>query len=664
MRDTIHRLIQIFVHRIPLNQPFMLRNVTTNGYLSWRTNPKQHLQQQQQQQQHLATTNRAHDSGYDNSTSTQSATHNNNIDHQQIASTLFSTLSLDMMKTTNSFCIWNFSDNSVSPGASSSRQTPFSTKATPRKYVRCGSQLYLKPSMPSSINKDIILTRSTSASSATSSSSSVSTTDNPLQPRVWDLYVEKASRVRSVEFLEKYALAQEASSRHQWTVETPDLGLDMDDDFSTDGHLNVDIAIGRQKPILNQEIISLRQILYLCSVHSQISYSPSTQQRRSVNNASHSPPIVIPSPVPPGAAGVMAMLRKISSDNADDDFTFSHPSTSVARSHSKRKSNTTTAPINNTSSSSSSTLHLNSAASNNSAITLPYYNLHTYTVLPPPLVTASTVSVSLSPTLTYPSSLSASPSQHNFNPVLAKEHSLISGPEESYWVIELLPNGSGDPTDLGRDVGGMNTNSKSNSIVFDTPSLSNKPLDQDKQKHIGPAISHSFISNTTENWQHNTTGPMRLKMVMSSDTLRDDAMSAMTSSPTQHGSHSTMRRVQSYSSVHDAHYIHQQHQQQQQQYECQQHHVSLPGIDGQEDNNMGINRISTTREEFVQSQQPPLSPMVSSSSPLSPIPQQYTAAPNIQPYLRLYAAKQNNKTWSHFIKHSTLANLKRWLKTE
>ncbi|CAO3592854.1 unnamed protein product [Absidia cylindrospora] len=634
MRDPIRRLIQIFVHRIPLNQPFMLRSVSTNGYLSWRTNPKQ-----QQQQQHHTPTTRAHDSGYDNSTSTQSTAQSSNEDHQQIASTLFSTISLDMMKTTNSFCIWKFSDSS----ASSSRQAPFSTKATPRKYVRCGSQLYLQPNMHPSINKDIILTRSTSASSATSSS----ITDNSLQPRVWDLFVEKASRVRSVEFLEKYALTHESSSQHQWTVETPDLGLDMDDDFSTDGHLNVDIAIGRQKPILNQEIISLRQILYLCSVHNQISYSPSTQLRRSVNNPSQSPPIVIPSPVPPGAAGVMAMIRKISSDNDDDDLIFSHPSTSVARSDSKRKNNSTTA---------SSTSHLNSATSNTSVVTLPYYNLHTYTVLPPPLVTASTVSVSLSPTLTYPSSLSASPSQHSFNPVLAKEHSLISGPEESYWVIELLPDGGGDPTNLGR----MNTNS--NNIALSL----NEPLNQGKQKHAGPAMSHSvIISNTTKNWQRKTTGLMRLKMVMSSDTLRDDAMSEMADSPSHHGSYSTMRRVQSYSSVHDSHYLHQQQQQQQQQ-QCHYHHVSLPGLDGQEDNNGGINTIVNINQhgETIATTRDPLSPMVSSSSPLSPIPQQYTAAPNIQPYLRLYASKQNNKTWSHFIKHSTLANLKRWLRTE
>jgi hypothetical protein len=109
--------------------------------------------------------------------------------------------------------------------------------------------------------------------------------------------------------------------------------------------------------------------------------------------------------------------------------------------------------------------------------------------------------------------------------------------------------------------------------------------------------------------------------------------------------------VQSYSSVHDAHYL-QQQQQQQQHRQQQQYHYDQEPITGFGNNN----------DDTMTSVPLPL-------SSTSPIPHhqvivQDTVAPNIQPYLRLYTSKQNNRTWSHFIKHSTWANLKRWLKTE
>ncbi|KAI9494023.1 hypothetical protein BDB00DRAFT_787463 [Zychaea mexicana] len=47
--------------------------------------------------------------------------------------------------------------------------------------------------------------------------------------------------------------------QHQWTIELQGLGLEHDDIISTDMGRNVDIEIGRRKPILHGDIIALRQ---------------------------------------------------------------------------------------------------------------------------------------------------------------------------------------------------------------------------------------------------------------------------------------------------------------------------------------------------------------------------------------------------------------------
>ncbi|KAI8339884.1 hypothetical protein BC941DRAFT_418819 [Chlamydoabsidia padenii] len=670
MRDSIHHLIKIFVHRIPINQPFMLRSVSTNGYLSWRSNPKQqrNVNVHQHQQQN---------SDYNNSSSHSSplVPNNHNSDLQQKAPVLFSTLPLDEMKSTNSYCVWKFSDNIglLDLHLSPSRQAHYWTTSGVTKYVRCGSQLYLSPCLPPTLhNKDIILTRSNSTSISPTASSSTSLplsgADTSVRRRGWDLYVEKAARVRSVEFLDKQHSEHESLQQHQWTVETPDLGLDLDDDFSTDGHLNVDIAIGRQKPILDQEIISLRQILYLCSVYNQIPRATSTQQtkRRSTNNnnnTSQLPPIIIPSPVPPAAAGVMAMFRDISNNDDDDKRAFSHPSANVGQSQSHYKQNKGT--INDTtnllvtSSSSSREPH----ATNTSGSTLPYYNLHTYTVLPPPLVTTSCITTTT--LLPNSLSLSSSPCQQYFNPVLAKEHSLINGPEESYWIIELLSKDEdkrntlitkGTSTDNRQKQSGKFTNGYSTNHPL--PSGSQEPI---STKRIGFRATQTMINKG----RYATPSPLRLKMVMSSDTLRDDAKEEMLGGSNDEA---TLRRVQSFSSVHD-------HAQQHRQYLDRLGDLTdqdvYNGRNSNNNNNNNNNNDTTTETTPIHTGSTLVA--VNSVTASSPSSLQQRIIPNgllhlnatgdIQPYLQLYVAKQNSKTWSHIIKHSTLANIKRWLKT-
>ncbi|SAM00355.1 hypothetical protein [Absidia glauca] len=639
MRDSIHHLITIFVHRIPINQPFMLRSVSTNGYLSWRLNPKQ--QNTNGHQQHSGDISTALHSS---TLQSVSANHHSYI-QQKAAPVIFSTLPLGGMKATNSLCVWQFSDKDKTIDLESPllRETRLSTTPAPIKYVRCGSQLYLTPCIPPNTqNSGIVLTSSNSSPSSGAESST--------GRRGWDLYVEKAARVRSLEFFDTHQLSEDGSAQHQWTVESPDLGLDLDDDFSTDGHLNVDIAIGRRKPILDQEIISLRQILYLCSVYNQIPRTPSTQQtkRRPTNNTSQSPPIVIPSPVPPAAAGVMAMFRKSTSNDDDDKRAFSNPSTSLGNSHHKRNRNrttiaatTSTAPLllppPPPSSSATKALSSNPASTHSSISTLPYYNLHTYTVLPAPLVSSSCLTTPLSPGFPspHPSSLPASPYQHYMNPVLAKEHSLINGPEESYWVIELLSKGENKR---------RQTLASGDSTAFGSPS---------KERLLtGPSVQFRATPAGIENIRPDTT-PLRLKMVVSSETLRSNAR--------EETSNHTLRRTQSFSSVHD----------------LQQPSLGMvPGITNGRNryhvdhSKHNSNDDNDTADETAQI--PPASPMAALSPSLSaPLQQciipdglfQAKATDNIQPYLQLYVAKQNSKTWSHFIKHSSLANIKRWLKT-
>lgn len=610
-----------------MNQPFMLRSVNTNDYLSWRLNPKQ--QNTNGHQQHSGDIPSALDS------STLPANQKSDL-HQKAPSVIFSTLPLDGMKATNSFCVWQFSDRDRAIDF----ETRFSTTPAPTKYVRCGSQLYLTPCIPPNTrNTEIILTRSNSPPSSAAESST--------RRRGWDLYVEKTARVRSLEFFDTRQHSEGGFSQHQWTVETPDLGLDLDDDFSTDGHLNVDIAIGRQKPILDREIISLRQILYLCSVYNQIPRTPSTQQtkRRSTNNTSQSPPIVIPSPVPPAAAGIMAMFRKDTSNDDDDKRAFSNPSSSLGNSHDKRNKNRTSIGASTSANPllisppsvlATEALSTNPASTHSSISTLPYYNLHTYTVLPAPLVSSSCIATPLSQGFPsqYPSSLSASPYQHYLNPVLAKEHSLINGPEESYWIIELLSKGENK-----RDL----TATSGYSTTLESPS---------KERLVaGSSVKFGATQADIENLRPDKT-PIRLKTVVSSDTLRNTSREEI--------NNYTLRRTLSFSSVHDL---------QQPQSSLGMVPVIIKGKSGYyADHSMQNDNEETGETVHI----PTASPMIALSPSLSaPLHQhiipdglfQTKATDSIQPYLQLYVAKQNNKTWSHFIKHSSLANIKRWLKT-
>lgn len=71
------------------------------------------------------------------------------------------------------------------------------------------------------------------------------------------------SRLRSLDLIIPSDVADEEAL--MWLVDLPGLGLGRDDASSTDEGLNMDILIGRCRPVLHRDIIALRQILYLCA---------------------------------------------------------------------------------------------------------------------------------------------------------------------------------------------------------------------------------------------------------------------------------------------------------------------------------------------------------------------------------------------------------------
>jgi hypothetical protein len=99
-------------------------------------------------------------------------------------------------------------------------------------FLRCGSTVYLSPL---DTDGSTILTRSSKGD----------------------------SRLRSLDLITPSVDADEEAM--MWLVDLPGLGLGRDDASSTDEGLNMDILIGRCRPVLHRDIIALRQILYLCA---------------------------------------------------------------------------------------------------------------------------------------------------------------------------------------------------------------------------------------------------------------------------------------------------------------------------------------------------------------------------------------------------------------
>ncbi|KAI9323267.1 hypothetical protein BX666DRAFT_1873331 [Dichotomocladium elegans] len=77
-----------------------------------------------------------------------------------------------------------------------------------------------------------------------------------------DLSQQDQGKIRSLRLVDPSINSQE---EHRWVIEMENLGMEYDDDLATHASKNVDIAIGRRRPILHGDSISLRQYHYLCS---------------------------------------------------------------------------------------------------------------------------------------------------------------------------------------------------------------------------------------------------------------------------------------------------------------------------------------------------------------------------------------------------------------
>ncbi|KAI9302790.1 hypothetical protein BJ944DRAFT_289889 [Cunninghamella echinulata] len=663
MRNVIYQLIKQFVHRIPFNTPFLLRNISTGGYLCWRRNIRQQVQQvqqlqQQQQQVHEHTTSKQ--------------------ENHQHKPYLFATLPIADVNI-QSFT-WKFTNTIPNNASHLHQKNPKQIE----KYVRCGSQLYLS-SFDTQQNKSHQPILPSSPPSSLSHQILTSNLSDGIKSLHWNPILEKTTRVRSLEFTNLSTptdVPLQQQQQHCWTIESPDLGLDHDDDISTDGHLNVDIVIGRLKPILHKEIISLRQILYLCSVNNQVSRSSSlTQGIHQSNTPAHpnhrhrhrhknmdeceSPPFLgIPSPVPPAAAAVMAMVQHDLFEESSPDSYLNNNNDSITNNFNMSMNQQQRFDESNIISS-NSTLPLTSTTANTSQTSLPFYNLQTYTVLSnPSKVFSPMISPSHSTSPLLPTQQKQKQQhQHSLNPVLAKERALISELEESYWMIELYSQFEKDQHEQLQQQ--QHLHHHHNSI------LPKQQQQQNKGKQRLQLNDHR---------EPNTKQP-QLKMVMSLDTLREDAQNnkQMDNTFNNGDDNGSLRRVQSFSSVYDQQFNQKQQEEQQnnnsstfqrfagmliEKNETKKHNYNH----SHHNNNNNSNNNNDNR---IQPQQQDLNTSTSTNTyiykdqfMLTGGIAQERAHHKVQPYLRLYAAKQNNKTWSHFFKQSSLTNVKRWLKSE
>lgn len=248
-RDIVLEMINSFVHRIPSHHPIKLRSLSTGGYLSWRAQP------------HHATAA--------NTKMTTSSSPSSSLSSSAAGATvLFATCPLAAMAATQSQYLWRLD-----------WALPFDEKRVDMEahyaggYIRCGSRVYLYPASTTCHTNDKqhrsstttkLLTRSSPVTSTTATSHVTQDQQHPAA----------AERLRSLELL---AIGQGRQCReHQWTIEMENLGLEYEDDLAADTSRNVDVAIGRRRPVLHGDIIALRQVHYLCSLASPTTSSSSS----------------------------------------------------------------------------------------------------------------------------------------------------------------------------------------------------------------------------------------------------------------------------------------------------------------------------------------------------------------------------------------------------
>lgn len=208
LRDRIVEIVQHRANRILAQRPFRLRNCCTEGYLSWR------IMQ-----------NRSTD----------------------LPSIRFASVPKEMISTGKHSALWRFVwDTDKTRIASPTVDLSNIKKIADKHSIKCGSQVYLQPAL---------MTTTLSGSLITTDRLVLSKIINDIQPSI----------LGGVELVDPSSTLFTSSTDgdedpRRWTVELPGLEL-----ASTDEDLNIDINLLKMKPIQKNELISLRQVLYLCS---------------------------------------------------------------------------------------------------------------------------------------------------------------------------------------------------------------------------------------------------------------------------------------------------------------------------------------------------------------------------------------------------------------
>ncbi|KAI9284137.1 hypothetical protein BC943DRAFT_85182 [Umbelopsis sp. AD052] len=208
LRDRIVDIVQFKANRILVNRPFQLHNCYTEGYLSWR------LVQQR-------------------------------ITDPPVVR--FASIPNEMVSNGKHNTLWKFvwsADHSRM--ASPTLDMNNIKKITDKHSIKSGSQVYLQPALMNTTSNAQYLPMNRLI---------LSRILTDMQPSV----------IGGVEFLDALApmdipIAEGEEDPRRWTLELP--GLDL---ASTDEDLNIDIKLLKMKPIQNNELLALRQVLYLCS---------------------------------------------------------------------------------------------------------------------------------------------------------------------------------------------------------------------------------------------------------------------------------------------------------------------------------------------------------------------------------------------------------------
>ncbi|KAI8071708.1 hypothetical protein BC940DRAFT_155626 [Gongronella butleri] len=248
-RRKIEHVIQACLYRVPLHRPFKLRHQASHRYLCWSADAAGTFQ--------------------------------------------FATADMEAITSSQSQYLWRFTGASMDaiagqlsdddddevcayvafPDLQVTYQSPF---------LRCGAKLFLSPACmthasitghpnspgkkkDTSLRRTFSLKRNNEANGPSNAPTRVLLpTHTMVLTRSRRAQLQTRPLVLQDKALAAQAMAHDAGTL--WTVELPGLGMARDDDAATDERLNVDILIGRLRPILHGDFIALRQVHYLAAV--------------------------------------------------------------------------------------------------------------------------------------------------------------------------------------------------------------------------------------------------------------------------------------------------------------------------------------------------------------------------------------------------------------